>query len=202
VEVKTAAQSDKGDGWYWYKDASGVADGFGFAGCTGCHSASGSDSDHPGAGDFVYFQETDPTQIPSIGDAKSVSQWLEMKYYDDWECEKDATEKRDGAAGTHVHGINRVCSNRRLAEKIPASGKWGAGVAAVKEILDADGKVGLIALYLKVSQQSADGTGWYWYEGASNQGFGVNACTGCHGAAGSDAGHPGADYVYFRNEKQ
>jgi hypothetical protein len=55
VEVKIAAESDGGKGWFWYAP-NGEVSGTGLAGCTGCHSAAGSDDDHPGLGDYVYFQ--------------------------------------------------------------------------------------------------------------------------------------------------
>jgi len=53
VSVKVAALSDGGNGWFWFE---GTAAGKGLAGCTGCHSQAGADANHPGAGDFVYFQ--------------------------------------------------------------------------------------------------------------------------------------------------
>jgi hypothetical protein len=55
VEVKVDAESDGGKGWFWYAP-NGEAAGVGLAGCTGCHSAAGADDDHPGLGDYVYFQ--------------------------------------------------------------------------------------------------------------------------------------------------
>lgn len=54
VTVKVDAQSDGGKGWYYW-EGQAIA-GRGIAGCAGCHSAAGSDADHPGAGDFVYFR--------------------------------------------------------------------------------------------------------------------------------------------------
>jgi hypothetical protein len=54
VAVKVADESDGGKGWYWYEGAR--YSGTGVAACTGCHSAAGSDADHPGAGDYVYFR--------------------------------------------------------------------------------------------------------------------------------------------------
>lgn len=46
-----------GESWYWFEKlgASVVADGTNLAGCGGCHSAAGSDPQHPGH-DFVYVQ--------------------------------------------------------------------------------------------------------------------------------------------------
>ncbi len=55
VTVKTAPKSDDGENWYFYAPGGAVAD-FGAKECVGCHSAAGSDADHPGLGDFVYFQ--------------------------------------------------------------------------------------------------------------------------------------------------
>jgi hypothetical protein len=55
VEVKVQAESDGGKGWFWYAPNGEVA-GRGLAACTGCHSAAGTDDDHPGLGDYVYFQ--------------------------------------------------------------------------------------------------------------------------------------------------
>ena len=55
VSVKVAARSDGGNGWFW---SEGTAAGKGLAGCIGCHSQAGADANHPGAGDFVYFQNT------------------------------------------------------------------------------------------------------------------------------------------------
>lgn len=54
LSVKGHADSDGGQGWFWYEPPSLA--GFGVAACTGCHQAAGSDADHPGAGDFVYFK--------------------------------------------------------------------------------------------------------------------------------------------------
>jgi hypothetical protein len=55
VEVKTAADSAAGDNWYWYAPG-GSPEGKGIDTCVGCHSAAGADADHPGLGDYVYFQ--------------------------------------------------------------------------------------------------------------------------------------------------
>lgn len=55
VTVKVEADSDEGNGWYWYAPG-GSPEGVGIAECTGCHAAAGSDADHPGFGDFAYFR--------------------------------------------------------------------------------------------------------------------------------------------------
>lgn len=58
VEVKVRTESDGGDGWFWYAPG-GAPAGLGVTGCTGCHAAAGVDADHPGLGDYVYFQVKD-----------------------------------------------------------------------------------------------------------------------------------------------
>lgn len=55
VSIKAEADSDEGRGWYYYAPGGSVAD-FGASACVGCHAAAGSDADHPGLGDYVYFQ--------------------------------------------------------------------------------------------------------------------------------------------------
>ena len=55
VEVKTAPESAEGNNWYWYAPG-GSPQGKGIEACRACHSAAGADADHPGLGDYVYFQ--------------------------------------------------------------------------------------------------------------------------------------------------
>lgn len=201
VSVKTAAESDNGNNWYWYGGPE--AEGYGFAGCTGCHSAAASDEDHPGAGDFVYFQVTDEAQLPPVGDVASVQAWLEAGHYLDWTCEEAANVKTDGAAAIHVHPKNRICVNAKLAAgELTADGQWPAGVAAVKELYGEQADGGTMTgavLYTKVSSKSDEGNGFFWFAGEGATGLGVAGCTGCHSAAGADTDHPGAgDYVYDR----
>ncbi|HEX2670132.1 MAG TPA: hypothetical protein VHM25_04630 [Polyangiaceae bacterium] len=198
VAVKSESKSDQGNGWYWY--ASPSLEGFGIAECTGCHSAAGSDADHPGLGDFTYFQVTDQADLPPIGAIRAQA-WLYQKAYADWTCEDEPSDKTFGAAAIHVHGRNRICSNARLATAQMNGGQWPAGAAAVKELYepgDAGAMTGAL-LYLKVAADSQGGDGWYWYAGAEAEGFGEAACTGCHSVAGSDEAHAGAgDFVYAR----
>ncbi len=201
VSVKKADNGNAGD-WYWYGGPD--RQGFGIAACSDCHSAAASDAGHPGLGDFVYFQVTgDEKQLPPTNLA-AVKAWLaqEPKPYADWSCEAAATPKTDGDPAIHVHaGSNRVCSNAKLA--VGPAGVWPAGAAAVKEIYNGAGELTLYAVSVKTAADSQGGQGWYWYEGLNDStiaaGFGNSTCTGCHLAAGSDAGHPGAgDLVYFR----
>jgi hypothetical protein len=142
----------------------------------------------------------DPQRPPA--ETKQVEAWLARGFYKDWLCEDEPTAKTDGAPAIHVHGgKSLVCTNALLARTERAGDdEYPEGVASVKEIVDAAGKVTLTAVAVKIADQSDGGEGWYWYEGARYSGVGISTCTGCHGAAGADADHPGAgDFVYFRN---
>ncbi|HEU4534698.1 MAG TPA: hypothetical protein VFS00_11295, partial [Polyangiaceae bacterium] len=174
------------------------ASGAGGAGANGAGGAgaSGAGGGPSGAGDA----ERPPT------DAAAMAAWIDAKYYADWACEPEPTRKTDGSPGIHAHATsNRVCSNALMASTDRAAGgEWPAGAAAVKEIYGSSGEIVNYAVALKTGAASDGGRGWYWYEGTGAgaiAGFGVGLCTGCHGAASSDEGHPGAgDYVYFRVE--
>lgn len=54
--VKVQADSDRGEGWYWFEQTPGGSPSasLGRAGCVGCHAAAGTDAEHPGPGDYVY----------------------------------------------------------------------------------------------------------------------------------------------------
>ena len=195
LSLKIAADSDGGKGWYWYESPTSA--GAGLTQCTGCHQAAGSDADHPGAGDFVYFQVKDESELPPLNPA-AMRAWLDAGHYKTWSCEDAPNMKSDGAAAIHVHGVTRVCNNARLAATV-ANGEFPSGVASVKEEYSGSQLMGHV-VSLKVSAQSDGGAGWYWYGGPNSAGLGLTGCTGCHSAAGSDADHPGAgDYVYFKN---
>jgi hypothetical protein len=194
VAAKVREDSDAGNGWYWYEGESTA--GFGLSVCTGCHAAAGSDDDHPGAGDFVYYQETDEENLPPTGDREAVTAWLDAGHYEGWDCEAEPTLKTAGDPAIHVHDINRVCSNPRLASATLSDGEWPAGIASVKEIYDGDTLTSR-DVYVKVTQTN-EGLGFFYYGGARTVGFGAPGCISCHSAAGSDADHPGAgDFVYF-----
>jgi hypothetical protein len=197
VSAKAHPDSAEGDGWFW--SDGGTLAGFGRSECTGCHAASGSDADHPGAGDFVYFQVQNEAELPPTDDPASIPGWLEAGFYQSWTCEEEPTDKTAGAAAIHVHRVNRICSNARLAAlpSLPASG-WPAGISSVKEVYDGD-SLSSIDLYVKVNADSDEGNGFFYYGGESLTGFGFDGCVGCHSAAGADADHPGAgDFVYER----
>lgn len=206
AEVKVSDDSDAGKNWYWYAPG-GSPEGLGIDACLGCHSAAGADADHPGLGDYVYFQvqsnasEFDP-QVPP-GESAAMAVWLKTWTSEGWErewvCEPEPTAKTAGAEAIHVHndstGKNRVCNNQRLAaSKRSGDAEVPAGSASLKFVGDST------YVDVKVADQSDGGKGWYWYApGGSPEGTGIEGCTGCHSAADSDALHPGlGDYVYFQ----
>jgi hypothetical protein len=118
------------------------------------------------------------------------------------------------------HGFNRIFSNDIIASNATGSGAWPKGAAAVKELYasaTATTPIG-IAVYLKVSDDSAGGSNWYWYErvpldsdaphdangvvadGMGSSGPAKEICVGCHTGAGIDPAHTpttgGRDQVY------
>jgi len=130
-------------------------------------------------------------------DPQAMQVWLDAGYYKDWSCEDKPTKKTDGAPSIHVHGDTRVCTNPRLA-RANATGEFPSGVASVKEEYSGS-TISALVVSVKVASKSDNGAGWYWYGGPTRAGFGLTGCADCHRAAGSDADHPGSDYVYFKN---
>lgn len=155
----------------------------------------------PATGDAATDRSDFDPQLPPT-ETKQVEAWLARGFYKDWSCEDEPSAKTFGAPAIHAHGGKSfVCNNQLLAEsEISGVEQFPKGVASVKEILDASGKLTLTAVAVKIDDDSDGGEGWYWYEGARFSGVGIGTCTGCHAAAGSDDDHPGAgDFVYFKN---
>jgi hypothetical protein len=164
-------------------------------GAAGADASAGND-----AADATSQDRFDPQRPPA--ETKQVEAWLARGFYKDWRCEDEPTAKADGAPAIHAHGgKSLVCTNALLVRtEREGDEEYPEGVASVKEILDADGKVTLTAVAVKIAEWSDGGEGWYWYEGARYSGVGISTCAGCHSAAGTDADHPGpGDFVYFRN---
>lgn len=150
---------------------------------------------------------SDP-QVPPAGDAKAVQAWIDEGHYKTWHCEA----KNHPGSPISPHGINRICTNDKLSAN--AGGEYAVDSAGVKELYDAAGTniVGY-AVYRHVKAGTTGDT-WYWYEkvpldsmaphdangvvadGLGDKGPAMTICVGCHGAAGSDAMHPGHDFVY------
>ena len=73
------------------------------------------------------------SQLPPIGSATELEQWLATGAYKQWACEKDPHPARSGSA----HVANRICSNDLLSGS--ASGEFPIGSASVKELYDGSG---------------------------------------------------------------
>lgn len=147
---------------------------------------------------LVGDPDTYDPQVPPSS-AAEMTAWLDAfernGWVDDWVCEADATEKAGGAAGIHVHGVNRVCNNQTLANATSLDASELPVDSAALKFVDRG-----IYVAVKVRASSDAGAGWFWYApGGKPAGLGLAACTGCHAAAGTDADHPGlGDYVYFQ----
>ena len=140
------------------------------------------------------------SQTPPTGTDADITAWLTKGDYKAWTCEAAPHDARLPS----VHTVkNRICSNKIVSQH--ASGEYPIGSANVKEIYDAAGTtiVGY-ALYRKMAAGGSDS--WYLYEKTTADGIVANGlgtggtaktiCVGCHNGAGSDANHPGHDFVY------
>jgi hypothetical protein len=141
-------------------------------------------------------------QTPPQGSDATISAWITAGSYKGagWKCEAAVHDARSPSP----HGKNKICSNTKLAATV-APAKYAFGAASVKELYMADGTTLLgIATSLKLYDGDSDGAKWYFYEklGSSVVFNGVgkkdstDLCSGCHKAAGTDAGHSGRDFVY------
>jgi hypothetical protein len=117
--------------------------------------------------------------------------WLQAGSYKQWVHESKAHK----SLGPHPVQVIAYL-NAALDESLGAKNKsHPKGSAAVKELLDASGKLSGWAVSVKTAEDSAAGQGWYWYEilGTEASGNvvasanGVPLCFGCH--------TPGKDFV-------
>jgi hypothetical protein len=139
-------------------------------------------------------------QTPPMG-AASLEAWLAQKHHQSWRCE---TAPQDGQPPS-PHGRKRICSNSVLSAH--GSGEYPVGAAAVKELYDGSGAIAGYAVSHHI-RAGKDAGSWYWYkrppgmgvvaDGTGDSGSAKDVCVGCHMAAGSDAAHPGHDFVYIQ----
>lgn len=130
------------------------------------------------------------TQVPP-SDATKLLQWLQDGRYKTW-AKESKPHASLGPHPTQVVAYLNGALDKSLAAKAAAHPK---GSAAVKELLDASGKLSGWAVSIKTQADSAAGKGWYWYEilGTNAGGRvvasanGVPLCFGCH--------TPGRDFV-------
>jgi hypothetical protein len=183
----------------------GAAPSAGKSGASGAGGTSRAGASAAGSGGRAADEDGGVSQFdPQIPpeDVDDMEAWLAAGYYKAWACEAKPTKKTDGAPAIHAHGgMNRVCSNLQLsAAKLEDGGEFPKGVASVKELYSDSGELEGTAVTVKVEDESAEGRGWYYWEGKRISGRGIAGCANCHSAAGSDDDHPGAgDFVYFRN---
>ena len=153
---------------------------------TGC---SGGDDDDDDAGD---------PQTPPAG-ASAIQGWLADGHYLAWACEPAA---HGPLPGVSPHGAVRICSNDLMSAH--GAGEYPVGSASVKELLSGTSGSPTIVGYAVSLHQQAGTTGddWYWYEELNDtvlaDAVGDATCVGCHAGAGSDASHPGHDFVYVQ----
>lgn len=152
--------------------------------------------------------DASPAMDPSPPTGRAaVEAWLAAGSYKTWTCESTVHASRSPSP----HGFNRICSNMAIAANASGTASWPSGAAAVKELYnDATGGAPIgYSLYLKQDADSADGSGWYWFEriestiyadGRGSSGGARSICVACHKSAGADSQHtpsPGArDFVY------
>jgi hypothetical protein len=137
-----------------------------------------------------------PVDRVPVDDSQAVSDWVAGRAYLAWDCQMVVHEPPPPS----VHGRARVCANGPAAGH--TAGEFPVGAAHVKELYAADDT--LLGVTLAVHTRPGDrGDAWFWFEqgptGITADGwFGdaVAPCISCHEAAGSDADHPGHDFVY------
>lgn len=122
------------------------------------------------------------TQLPPIGTAMELEQWLATGAYKAWACEQAAHAPRAGSG----HTTNRICSNDLLSGS--ASGEFPVGSASVKELFSGSTIVGY-AVGVRTTTGSAPAA-WFWYERVNTSvyanGAGVSLCANCHSGAPRD----------------
>jgi len=124
---------------------------------------------------------------PTEGEA--LLKWLQSGAYKAWPKES-APHRSMGAHETLVVTHLNPALDKSMHAKAAAHPQ---GSAAVKELLDAGGKLMGWALAMKTAAQSDGGKGWFWYEilgttpgsPVTANGQGAPACIGCH-ARGRD----------------
>jgi len=154
--------------------------------------------------------EDDETKVPPTDGHDAMQAWLMAGHYKSWKCETGVQEP----ITISPHGKQRICSNGILSAHTEAT-EYPVDSSAVKELYDEAGaKIVGYAVYRHV-KAGPDGGSWYWYEqlpldhpakpdpvtgviadGLGDSGNAMSICVGCHMGTGSDADHPGHDFVY------
>ena len=117
-------------------------------------------------------------------------QWLQSGAYKDWPKES-AAHRSMGEHKTLVQTYLNPTVDKSLGAKAKEHPR---GSAAVKELMDAAGKLSGWAVTVKTAEQGDGAKGWFWYEilgttpgsGVVANGQAVPLCVSCH-AKGRDA---------------
>lgn len=128
------------------------------------------------------------TQLPPIGAAASIEEWLAAGHYKSWACE-DAPHAARPPSG---HSPNRICSNALASGH--GAGEYPIGSASVKELYDDEGtRIVGYAVARKVG--AGGGEAWHWFErlegagvianGLGTEGTPKRVCARCHARAGA-----------------
>jgi hypothetical protein len=199
LAITTVACTDDGMGNDDAASTAGTTAGTTAAESTGAETAA--DSTGGGGSD---------AQTPPMSGYTDIEAWLAEGHYLDWTCEA-ATHAASIAVSPH--GMQLICSNDLMAAH--TDGEYPVGASAVKELYMDDGTMYGHAVSLHF-QAGAGGDSWYWYEkvfadhpaphdangvvadGVGSSGPAQTICVSCHSAAGSDAAHPGHDFVYVQ----
>ena len=132
--------------------------------------------------------QAQPGDVPPTESA-ALLKWLQAGSYKKWPRES-APHRSMGPHTTLVVAYLNPVLDKSLAAKAAAHPK---GAAAVKELLDANGKLSGWAVSVKTAADSSGGKGWYWYEilgttpsgNVVAQASGAPVCSACH-ATGRD----------------
>jgi len=116
---------------------------------------------------------------------EALNRFLQAGGYKNWPKESQP----HGTAGAHPGGKVQAWLSPALAKSLADGAKsHPAGSAAVKEQLDASGKLRGWSVSVKTAADSAGGKNWYWYEVESTApgakpdyaGLGAQPCAACH----------------------
>ncbi|HEY0137209.1 MAG TPA: hypothetical protein VGB85_24165 [Nannocystis sp.] len=152
----------------------------------------------------------DETSVPPTAGHDAIQAWLMAGHYKSWKCETGVQDP----ISISPHGKQRICSNPILSAHTEAT-EYPVDSAAVKELYDEAGTTIVGYAVYRHIKAGTGGDSWYWYEqlpldhpampdpetgviadGPGDSGNSLKICVGCHQATGSDAMHPGHDFVY------
>ena len=105
--------------------------------------------------------EFDPRQQPPSEDAAAVQAWLGRRFYETWEAEPSAHISK----GPHFGYVRTYVNDSAFEGLTSGAPSLPRGSVAVKVIYGASlADVRGHALSYKISEESALGDGWYWFE--------------------------------------